>query len=138
MTEKITVTCPECGQLLNAAVSPELVGNEKTEAEAALAVCQCPAARKFRAIKRQISEAQCNIRQLCGEASQRYGLEPMEDDEIYSVLDEIIELAGGGKILDAAVKLSGLGTIKIKKGAKEQIKVSRTLGITETLEANLK
>lgn len=131
-----TIACPKCGQLVN--INADETFSEEELNLKALSECSCPDARKYRAVESQIQEAQSNMFRLCADGSQKLGLEPIADDEIFDFLKKAIELVGHDKILDINLRLSGFGVVKIKSTPKAQIKVTRVVGIHATLEANQK
>lgn len=139
MSERIQPTaCPYCGQLVTVVI-PD--GEDYSEAELkreATLNCSCPAGRQQRAIKAQIEEAKTNLFELSSDRAQDMGFEPIGDSEVVEMLEKAIELAGYGKLLDATFKLSGLGTVKIKRTSKESIEVTRSVGISASLKANQK
>lgn len=138
MSEKIQPTaCPYCGQLVTVVI-PD--GKDYSEADLnreAVLECSCPAGRQQRAIRDQIEEAQNNFSLLSADGSQEMGFEPIGDSDVIETLNEIIELAGYGKILDVTIKLQGLGVVKIKR-TPEEIKVTRAVKVSTTLTANQK
>lgn len=139
MSERIQPTaCPYCGQLVTVVI-PD--GEDYSEAELkreAVLECSCPAGRQQRAIKAQIEEAKKNLVMLSSDGAQDMGFEPIGDSAIIEMLEKTIELAGYGKVLDATFKLSGLGTVKVKRTSKESIEVTRSVGISASLKANQK
>lgn len=139
MTKDVIPTvCPYCGQV----VTVELPDNEDyTEADLkreATLNCSCPEGRYQRAIREQIRDAKNNLTALSSEDAQNMGFQPIGDENVIEAMEKLIELAGYGKVLDVTIKLSGLGTVKIKRTPKEQIKVTRVVGISASLEANQK
>ncbi|MBP3328378.1 MAG: hypothetical protein J6L91_05675, partial [Clostridia bacterium] len=79
-----------------------------------------------------------NLFELSSDGAQDMGFEPIGDSAIIEMLEKTIELAGYGKVLDVTIKLSGLGTVKIKRTPKEQIQVKRVVGTSASLETTPK
>ena len=116
-------------------------GEDYSEAELkreAVLECSCPAGRLQRAIKAQIEEAKTNLFELSSDSAQDMGFQPIGDENVVEALEKLIELAGYGKVLDVTIKLSGLGTVKIKRTPKEQIQVKRVVGTSASLETTPK
>lgn len=63
---------------------------------------------------------------------------PIENEDVREVLYKAVELVAKGTVFDMTVKVSGAGIIKISAGSKGTIKVKRTVGFSEQLEANQK
>ncbi len=138
MSEKIQPTaCPYCGQLVTVVIPDNENYSEAELNRMATLECSCPAGRQQRAIRDQIEEAQNNFSLLSTDGSQEMGFEPIGDSDVIQTLNEIIELAGYGKILDVTIKLQGLGVVKIKR-TPEEIKVTRAVKVSTTLTANQK
>ena len=132
------VPCPSCGQLVICNVPDDNNYTEKEYKEHALSVCSCPMGRKVRAKQAQIAEAQDNIIMLCGEGAEENSMAPIESEDVHNILNKAVELVSKGTIYDLTVKVSGGGTVKISAGSKGTIKVKRTVGFSEQLEANEK
>lgn len=130
--------CPSCGQLVICRVSADKELTEQEEKELALSVCSCPAGKRRRAEQAQIAEAQDNINMLCGEGAEENNMTPIENQDVHNILYKAAELVAKGEIFDLSVKVSGGGIVKISTGPKGQIKVKRTVGFSEQLEANQK
>lgn len=130
--------CPSCGQLVMCRVPADEELTEQGEKDLVLSVCSCPAARLDRAEKAQIAEAQDNINMLCGEGAEENSMQPIECQDVHDIMNKAAELVAKGKIFELTVKVSGCGTVKISAGTKGQIKVKRTVGFSEQLEANQK
>lgn len=86
----------------------------------------------------QIEEAKENIEELCGNGAAKNGMQPIECERIMDILKEAAELVSDGEIFNLAIKVSGGGTVTVSAGSKGQIKVKRSVGFTEQLEANQK
>lgn len=139
MSERIQPTaCPYCGQLVTVVIPDDANYSEADLNRMATLECSCPAGRQQRAIKAQIEEAKTNLFELSSDRAQDMGFQPIGDENVIEAMEKLIELAGYGKVLDVTIKLSGLGTVKIKRTPKEQIKVTRVVGISASLEANQK
>lgn len=139
MSEKIQPTvCPYCGQLVAVEVPDEANYSEAELKREAVLECSCPAGRLQRAIKAQIEEAKTNLFELSSDSAQDMGFQPIGDENVVEALEKLIELAGYGKVLDVTIKLSGLGTVKIKRTPKEQIQVKRVVGTSASLETTPK
>lgn len=75
---------------------------------------------------------------LCGEGAEENSMTPIESEDVHTILKMAVELVSKGTIFDLTVRVSGGGTVKISAGTKGQIKVKRTVGFSEQLEANQK
>lgn len=75
---------------------------------------------------------------LCGEGAEENAMQPIECQDVHDIMNKAAELVAKGKIFELTVKVSGCGTVKISAGTKGQIKVKRTVGFSEQLEANQK
>lgn len=139
MSEKIQPTaCPYCGQLVTVVIPDDEKYSEADLNRMATLECSCPAGRQQRAIKAQIEEAKKNLVMLSSDGAQDMGFQPIGDENVVEALEKLIELAGYGKVLDVTIKLSGLGTVKIKRTPKEQIQVKRVVGTSASLETTPK
>ncbi len=139
MSEKIQPTaCPYCGQLVTVVIPDDEKYSEADLNRMATLECSCPAGRLQRAIKAQIEEAKTNLFELSSDSAQDMGFQPIGDENVVEALEKLIELAGYGKVLDVTIKLSGLGTVKIKRTPKEQIQVKRVVGTSASLETTPK
>lgn len=139
MSERIQPTaCPYCGQVVAVEVPDDANYSEADLKREAVLECSCPKGRYQRAIREQIRDAKNNLTALSSEDAQNMGFQPIGDENVIEAMEKLIELAGYGKVLDVTIKLSGLGTVKIKRTPKEQIKVTRVVGISASLEANQK
>ncbi|MBQ8574808.1 MAG: hypothetical protein IJ447_02025 [Clostridia bacterium] len=132
------VPCPSCGQLVICTVPDDNNYTEKEYQQHALSICTCPMGRKVRATEAQIAEAQDNINMLCGEGAEGNSMTPIESEDVHTILKMAVKLVSKGTIFDLTVRVSGGGTVKISAGTKGQIKVKRTVGFSEQLEANQK
>ncbi|MBP3327856.1 MAG: hypothetical protein J6L91_03000 [Clostridia bacterium] len=120
MSERIQPTaCPYCGQLVTVVIPDDEKYSEADLNRMATLECSCPAGRQQRAIRDQIEEAKKNLFMLSSDGAQNMGFEPIGDSAVIEMLEKTIELAGYGKVLDATFKLSGLGTVKVKRTSKE-------------------
>jgi hypothetical protein len=113
-----------------------LTANEQTDL--VLAVCDCAMGLSFRAKKQLIQEAKDNIDMLCFEGAQDSSMTPIENEDVREVLYKAVELIAKGTIFDLTMKVSAGGTVKVSAGSKGTIKVKRTVGFSEQLEANQK
>ncbi len=132
------VPCPSCGQLVICTIPDDNNFTEKEWQEHALSICSCPMGRRVRAEQAQIAEAQDNINMLCGEGATENQMQPIESEAVHDILNEAVVLVAKGIIFDLTVRVSGGGTVKISSGSKGTIKVKRTVGFSEQLEANQK
>lgn len=130
--------CPYCGQLVMCHLPEDSHINEEQLKEYALSVCSCAMGRRVRAQQAQIAEAQDNINMLCGEGAEENSMTPIESEDVHNILNKAVELVSKGTIFDLTVRVSGGGTVKISTGSKGTIKVKRTVGFSEQLEANQK
>ena len=139
MSERIQPTaCPYCGQLVTVVIPDDEKYSEADLNRMATLECSCPEGRYQRAIREQIRDAKNNLTALSSEDAQNMGFQPIGDENVVEALEKLIELAGYGKVLDVTIKLSGLGTVKIKRTPKEQIQVKRMVGTSASLETTPK
>lgn len=125
--------CPFCGQVNRISFNEELTEAEKESR--AIQSCDCHEARKNRHKEMQIEEAYNNINYLC---SGDNGMRAIEDTATIQILKDIVKGISDNNIYSATIKVVGSGTFNISVGSKNQIKVKRTVGFSEQLEANEK
>ena len=135
---KREIPCPYCGQLVLCHIDDDRNYTDEELKQHALSICTCPMGRRVRAKQAQIAEAQDNINMLCGEGAEQNQMSPIENEAIHDILNQAVELVSKGVIYELSIKVSGGGTVKISAGSKGAIKVKRTVGFSEQLEANEK
>lgn len=125
------IPCPSCGQVV-AVIAPDEATEEELSA-LALISCDCIDGRTASRLKMQADEAKLNIEELCRTDDEIF--EPVEEESIITFLYRAVDLIAAKKISGVGVNLGGNSKIQINLGGKDQIKVKRTLNVSEQLEA---
>ena len=135
-----TAVCPECGQMVafNIQEKDTYELTQKDLEKNALLACDCPAARKARAVEAQIAEAKDNIIELCGVRAVQHDMTQISSEDVINILNKCVDMVATDDIFNATICVSGHGVVKIKKGSKGKITVQRSVGFTEQLDATQK
>lgn len=120
--------CEYCGQVVE-------VGDQAVPDEAAWQFCSCPDARRRRKLARKIAEAMEHVDELCGPGAADYGMQPVQSPSAVGLLKDAVAEVGSGGIASITAVIPGGGTVTIKMGSKLEIKVSRRVSRTMTMEA---
>ena len=132
------IPCPYCGQIIMCKLPEDKELNESEQSELALSQCGCTMGNTYRAREGLILDAQYNIETLCFSGAEENSMTPIESEAVHEILDKSAELVAKGVIFELTVKVSAGGTVKISAGSTGTIKVKRTVGFSEQLEANQK
>lgn len=126
----MTGICEFCGQVVE-------VGDQAVPDEAAWQFCGCPDAKRQRRLQQQIEEAMEHVEELFGEQAGDYGMPQVQHASAVGLLrDAVVEVANGHLASVTAV-IPGGGVAVIKMGSKLEIKVSRRISRTQTMEAGI-
>lgn len=122
-------TCRFCGQAV--AVKPE---PGETKEEAAVRVCDCQEARRYRLRKERVERSQKMIDEMFGKGCEEaYETKPVTEETL-QLLKAAAVLAIDGKLTKTTVQVGGICKADIGVGGKGEIKVKRTEGRTISTE----
>lgn len=116
------VPCPFCGQCHRVEVSSEEEG-----IAAAIACCSCRDAKREQKKKIQIEAAKDKIRELFGDEANVNGYEPVNDNKVIGIMNDVVEVIANDVVLSATIAIRGHGKAVISKGGKGQIAVQRSV-----------
>lgn len=117
-------TCPYCGQ----SMSSNGAFCTRTEAdEYAAEHCDCDTATFERRKREQVHDAQERVRRLFGASAEQYGFKQEKDDEIVSILNNIVESIANNRLQWATLRINKGGKVTIALTAKGGIRVQRSI-----------
>lgn len=125
-------TCRFCGQMRAMDQCPENSSKEDLQ-EMATRLCDCSEAVHYRVVQSQIESAQGKVTELFTENAEFYGFQPLDDEHILELINQIIILVANGWIKSGQVQLLGRNKAKISMTNKGEIKVERMKSSSATL-----
>lgn len=124
----MTGICEYCGQVVEC-------GDVPVPDEVAWQFCFCPDARRQRKLARKIAEAMEHVDELFGDTAEQNGVDPVQQRSVVGLLKDAVAEVGAGGIVSLSCTIPGGGTAKISLGGKGEIKVTRKISRTLTMEA---
>ena len=104
--------CKYCGSIIMADYKDGLTDEEKTVI--ATEVCNCAGAELERYKKSERERAKERIKMLLGKESEKIGFQnTVEDKEVHSLLEDIVDMASDGKINKVSMSLEDDTRIRI-------------------------
>lgn len=122
--------CEFCGQVVEC-------GDCTHPDEVAWQHCSCGDARHRRKLAQQVAEAMEHVDELCGPGAGAYGMAPIQSPSAVGLLKDAVAEVGSGGAASVSVVIPGGGTVTVKMGSKLEIKVSRRISRTQTMEAGI-
>lgn len=125
--------CNYCGStaILN---YPEEATQEVKD-KMATETCECSKSSIVREKEEEIRRAKERIMQLFGDESREMDFEPIPDQEIHNLMDNIVELVSNNLIRGVTITINSTTKAKISISSKGKINIERAQAIRYKLEA---